>query len=73
MKFYLTENFRIAKPSIVPQGITQYSIQPIELTIPFSQTDNIVICNIVRPDGFKTNEIYLDYVGPVDGEPGQHK
>lgn len=73
MKFYLNNTFRIRKPSEVPISFIQYSTETVELFIPFGALNNVVVCNVVRPDGFKTNEMFLDYVGPVAGEPGIHK
>ena len=77
MKFYLDNRFKLSKPPQIPPLFTQFNTEEIEIHIPFANEDELgngrsVIVNIVRPDGFKTNEMFAEFAGEDPENPGTY-
>jgi hypothetical protein len=69
-KFYLDENFRLSGTPQFPAQFVQYSTEDVEVHIPFANLGITVIMNVIRPDGFKTNEMFMELVGEDPEEAG---
>lgn len=68
MKFYLDNRFKSSQPAEIPLLFVQFSTEDIEIHIPFAEEDGLgngrsLIVNIIRPDGFKTNEMFAEFIG----------
>lgn len=68
MKFILNEKFRFAQAPEIPPFLVQFSTQEFTIHIPFENEDELgngrsLIINIIRPDGFKTNEMFAEFIG----------
>ena len=77
LKFYLNEDFKFSKPPEIPPLLIQFSTEDVEIHIPFADVDQLghgrsLIINIIRPDGFKTNEMFGEFTGEDPDNPGTY-
>lgn len=71
-KFYLNSNFRLAGTPEFPAQFVQYSTEDVEVYCPFQNIGITIIMNIVRPDGFKTNQIFMEYLREDEENAGTY-
>jgi hypothetical protein len=61
---YLDSEMRFTAPCNVSE-INQYSSYTLTVELSGVEPQNkILLCNIVRPDGIKSNPLYMSYVQP---------
>jgi len=58
-----TFNSSLKLISVIPE-ITQYTFYDLVAEIPYDDT-YVVSVNIIRPDGYKTSELFLSYENGV--------
>ena len=72
MKFYFNEKLKYIGNQNIPTEYIQYSTEDVEIQITTDEpTNKSLAMSVIRPDGFKTNQILASYVG-VGEEPGTH-
>jgi hypothetical protein len=69
-KFYLDSNFRLTQSPEFPAQFVQYTTADVVLYAPFQNIGLTIIMNVIRPDGFKTNEMFMEYLGEDEENPG---
>lgn len=69
-KFFLDVNFRLGDTPILPAQFMQFTTADVELHIPFAPEGSAVIMSVIRPDGFKTNEMFMEIDKEDPENPG---
>lgn len=67
IRVYLDGAMRVIK-SEIPVFITQYSSVEIEIHTPIQPENQTTTYSFIRPDGYKTHEVYMSYDREEDGK-----
>jgi hypothetical protein len=65
MRIYLDNNFKVIKQQDFDVQFVQFNQVAVEVYTTLPQTDRSVGYNWVRPDGYKTQQVAMTYMGPV--------
>jgi len=62
IQVYLDSNLRYSHPTSITE-IVQYNTYELVVNLDTDATNKLLLVNIIRPDGLKSNPIYMTHLG----------